>query len=171
MRAALQVPAETAGRAPAPVIPEPQLAPKLELQRGKLPWEEKIERVTGDASLSETGKARQLLAMIPALPEHGLTTAAEEAVKRVPDADYNALALPLVANPQTHGLVEGVLFADLMERPDTITLPALLRIAQTPNHSYAKYARDNLDLLLGEDFGTDWAKWDAAIRKALGAGK
>ena len=149
------------------VTPEPRLAPKLPLARGRLPWEEKIAGVTGAGDLNDTAKARRLLAMIPALPEHGLATAAEEAVKRLPDADYNSVALPLVANPQTHGVVESVLFADLMERPDAIALPALLRIAQIPNHPYAKFAHDNLDLLLGEDFGTDWPKWDAAVRKTL----
>ena len=84
---------------------------------------------------------------------------------------YNAVALPMVVNPQTHGSGESVLFADLMERPDSITLPALLRIARIPNHPYAKFAHDNLDLLVGEDFGADWPKWDAAVQKTLTAEK
>ena len=77
------------------------------------------------------------------------------------------VALPVIANPQTHGAVANVFFADLMERPDAITLPALLRIAQIQNHPYAKFARENLRLLLDQDFGSDWPKWDAAIRTAL----
>ena len=81
------------------------------------------------------------------------------------------MALPLLANPQTHGSVKNVLFADLIERPDAITLPALLRIARTPNHPYAKFAHDNLDLLVGEDFGADWPKWEAAVQKTLAAEK
>ena len=167
MREAIQLPDGEPAPVAERVTPEPRLARKLELARGKLPWEEKIGSVTGAGDLDDTAKARRLLAMIPALPEPALTTAAEEAVKRLPDAHYNAVALPVVANPQTHGLVESVLFADLMERPDAITLPALLRIAQIPHHPYAKFAHDNLDLLLGEDHGADWPKWDAAVRKAL----
>ena len=121
--------------------------------------------------MSDTAKSRRLLAAIATLPEPALTTAAEEAVRLLPDADYNSVALPLVANPRTHGSVESVLFANLMERPDAITLPALLRIARMPDHPYAKFARDNLDLLVGEDFGLDWQKWEAAVQKALAAEK
>ncbi len=171
MRDAIQIPTEGAAPVADFVTPEPRLPPRLELARGKLPWEEKIESVTGATDLNDAAKARRLLAMIPALPEHGLATAAEEAVKRLPDADYNAVALPVVVNPQTHGLVESVLFADLMVRPDAITLPALLRIAQIPNHPYARFAHDNLDLLLGGDYGADWLKWDAAVRRTLASGE
>lgn len=152
-------------------IKEPQFAPKIQLSRGKLGWEAAIESVTNAPGLDDAAKSRQLLAMIATFPENGLTSASEEAVKRLPDADYNAVALPMVINPQTHGLVESVLFADLMERPDAITLPALLRIAKTSNHPYAKFAHDNLDLLVGEDFGADWLKWEAAVQKTLAAEK
>jgi len=160
-------PSETSEPETKPAAPELSPAPPLALNRGKLPWEEKIESVLRDDGLNNTAKARLLLAMLPVLPEDGFGTAAEECVKRLPDADYNAVALPLIANPQTHGAVANVLFADLMERPDSITLPALLRIAQIPNHPYAKSAQDNLRLLLDEDFGNDWAKWAVAVRTAL----
>ena len=171
MRAAIRVPEEPGTPTPEPVAEETRLAPKLELARGKLPWEEQIEGVTGARDLNDSAKARRLLAMIPTLPEDAFTAASEEAVKRLPDADYDSIALPVVTNPQTHGQVESVLFADLMERPDAITLPALLRIARTPNHPYAKFAHDNLDLLVGEDFGADWPKWEAAVQKTLAAEK
>jgi hypothetical protein len=150
-----------------PFAPEPPLAPPLALEQGTLPWEEKIERVLRDGGLSNTAKARRLVALFPELPADGLATAAEECIERLPDADYNVVALPVIANPQTHGAVANLFFADLMERPDAITLPALFRIAQIPNHPYAKSARENLRLLLDEDFGSDWPKWDAAIRAAL----
>ena len=167
MRDAIRVPVDEETPGSEPAAPEPPLAPKLPLERGKLAWEQTIESVTGAGNLSQTAKAQRLLSLIPSLPENGLAAAAEEAMNRLPDADYNAVALPVVANPQTHGSVESILFGDLMERPDAITLPALLRIAQIPNHPYAKFARENLDLLLGEDFGADWVKWDAAVRKTL----
>lgn len=171
MREAIELPAVGEKTDAASVNDEPRLAPKLELSREKLAWEAKIEGVTTDNSLNDTAKSRRLLALIAALPEHAMTTATEEAVKRLPDADYNAVALPVVANAQTHGLVESVLFADLMDRPDAIALPALLRIARIPNHPYAKFAHDNLDLLIGQDFGTDWLKWEAAVQKTVAAEK
>ena len=167
MRDAIEMPQATKTSDAATAANEPKPDPTLELSQGQLTWEAKIESITTAGDLSDTAKSRRLLAMIAALPEHGMTSAAEEAVKRLPDADYNSVALPVVANPQTHGLVESVLFADLMERPDAITLPALLRIARIPNHPYAKFAHDNLDLLIGEDFGVDWVKWEAAVQKTL----
>ena len=151
--------------------PDVSLAPRLELSRGKLPWEEKIESVTGANNLAETAKVRRLLEMIPALPEHGLTTAAEEAVKRTTDADYNAVLLPVLANPLTHGMVQQVLFANLMERPDAIALPALLRIARSQGHPFAKYALENLNLLLRADYGADWLEWEAAIAASLASNR
>ena len=171
LRDAIQLAAVAENLEPPPPADEPNLAPKIELSRGKLAWEAAIENATNASGLSDTAKSRQLLAMIATLPEEALTAASEEAVKRLPDTDYNAVALPLVANPQTHGLVESVLFADLMERPDAIALPALLRIARTPDHPYAKFAHDNLDLLVGQDFGADWPKWEAAVQKTLAAEK
>ena len=150
-----------------PASPEVPLAPPLALEQGTLPWEEKIESVLRDVSLNNTAKARRLVALLSELPADGLATVAEECVERLPDADYNAVALPVIANPQIHGAVANVFFADLMERPDAITLPALLRIAQIQNHPYAKSAKENLRLLLDADFGNDWQKWDAATRSAL----
>ncbi len=171
LREAIQVPTEGGADAADTVEVRPVLGSKIELKRGKLAWEERIENTLNSEELSEPAKARQLFTMLPALPEHGLTTAAEEAVKRVPDSEYNTVALPLMINPQTHGLVQSVLFADLMERPDVVTMPALLRIAQIPNHPYARFALDNLNLLLDRDFGSDWPKWDAEIRRSLATGK
>lgn len=173
LRGAVQIPGpERRAEEPQPTSPdEPQLAPKLELSQGQLAWEAKIAGVIAEKDISDSAKSRRLLELIAALPEHGMTTATEEAVKRLPDTDYNAIALPFVTNPQTHGLVESVLFDDLMRRPDAIALPALLRIARIPNHPYARFAHDNLDLLIGEDFGADWLKWEAAIQKSLAAEK
>lgn len=171
MRDAITVPPDGETVATPVVKDEPHLGPRLDLSREKLAWEVRIESVTCASDLSETAKSRRLLEMIASLPEHAMTSAAEEAVERLPDADYNSIALHIVANPQTHGIVTSVLFADLMERPDAITLPALLRIARIPNHPYAKFAHDNLDLLIGEDYGADWLKWEAAVQKTLAAEK
>jgi hypothetical protein len=88
-------------------------------------------------------------------------------VDSLPDADYAALALPVVTNPRTHNRAMSVLFADLMERPDAITLPALLKIARNSEHAFAPSAKDNLQLLLNADFGTDWARWETEIQRVL----
>ena len=105
--------------------------------------------------------------MLPGLPPEVLARAAEEAATRLPNANYVAALRPTLINPQTHGMAMSVLFSDLMQRPEAITLPILVSIAQEPKHPYALSARDNLQLLLRQDFGNDWAKWNEAIRVRL----
>ena len=148
----------------------PALLPPLPLQRGELPWEARIRAVLERADLAEPAKSRLLLEMVPLLPVEGRETATEEAVKRLPDNEYR-IAQPAIKNPATYGLALSVLFADLMERPAQIKLPTLLEIARTPQHPFAASARDNLQLILGADFGTDWYRWDAAVRTAMSAEK
>lgn len=167
-------------RAPLPASPAPAAVrvetpsltgntlrpPPLELSTGMLPWETQIVEAIKRGS-DPKGKAREILALVPRLPEEALATATEQAVERLPDADYAATVLPVLTNPQTHGQVLSVLFADLMERPDAITLPALLTLAQNPAHPFAAPALDNLRLLLRGEFGTDWKKWTNAVENAL----
>ena len=85
------------------------------------------------------------------------------------DPDYAAIAQPVLVNPQTGGAILSVLFADVMQRPDAIALPALLQVARSPEHPYASYARDNLALLVGHDWAADWPAWEAAVRQRASA--
>ena len=163
---------------PAPTaltaIPAPEPAddialhfPPLPLDAGPLAWERQIEAIANRSDVPDLLKARLLIQMLPGLPEEALAQAAESATDLLADKDYAATALPTVLDPRTHGRAMSVLFADLMERPDAIALPALLAIARNPKHAFAPAARDNLQLLLGQDLGSEWAKWDAAIQRHL----
>ncbi len=143
----------------------PLRPPPLELSSGPLAWERQIAHASARGR-DAAGKAREIFALIPRLPEEALAGAAEQAVERLPNSDYAAIALPVVIHPQTSGQVLSVLFADLMERPDAITLPALLSIAKNPAHPFSPAALDNLHLLLGQNFGSDWTKWDEAVQRA-----
>ena len=143
----------------------PQMAPAIQLDPRPSSWELQLAERT--SRLKPTDRARVIFAMIPTLPPQALASAAEQAVEKLPDADYPATALPVVTNPETHGQVLSVLFADLLERPDAITLPALLTIAKNPDHPFAPSALDDLRLLLNADYGSDWSRWDAAIRQKL----
>jgi hypothetical protein len=131
------------------------------------PADVQIETITRRADLPDPLKARVLIQMLPALPEEALARAAEEAASRLPDADYAAVLLPIVREPRTHGAAMGVLFADLMERPDAIALPTLLAIARQPAHPFSATARENLALLLGTSYAEDWPRWETEIRKRL----
>jgi len=85
---------------------------------------------------------------------------------RLPDQEYSH-ARNILVNPGTFGLALRVMWGDLMERPEQLSLPILLQIARNPQHPFAPQARENLDLLVGADFGEDWPRWDAAIREKL----
>jgi hypothetical protein len=74
--------------------------------------------------------------MLPTLPAEALQRGTELAMQFLRDKDY-ALVRPRLLDPQTHGMIASVLFADLLERPDEIALPALLAIARIPSHPYA----------------------------------
>ncbi len=149
----------------------PPIAPTIELETGKLPWEEQIEKVLTQSS-TDAAKARALFGMQPNLPPAAWERATHEAVERTSDRDYNMVALPLLINPQANGEVLSILFADLMERrPEPIQLPALLAVARMTAHPFAEPSHDNLTHSLGQDFDTDWAAWEVAIRQHLAAGK
>ena len=143
-----------------PSLPRPTFA----LERLKPAWEQQIEDTIARTKGGENA-ARAIFALLPQLPEEALESAITQALETLPDSKYTAIALPVLLNPQTHGRVLSVLFTDLMERPDPVTLPALLQVTRATEHPFAPFALENLQLLLGEDFGTDWSKWAEGIQK------
>lgn len=147
----------------------PQAAPPIPLDTTASNWELQL---AGQLShLKPTEKARAIFALLPTLPESALATVTEQAVEKLPDADYAATALPVIANPATHGQILSILFADLLERPDAIALPALLAIARNPDHPFGPSALDDLRLLLNADYDDDWSRWDSAILQKLAIGR
>lgn len=145
---------------------EPPIVPALRLEKGEQPWEKRVNQVLDSASIRDTDKARLLLEMLPGLPVEGREATAEHAITRLDDADYRH-AQNVLTNPATYPPALAVLWGDLMARPESIALPTLLTVARNSSHPYAESARENLDLLLGQDFGTDWPRWEAAIREKL----
>ena len=126
--------------------PAPQQPPELALEEGLLPWEARLRQVLA-TTRSPRDQARLLLALLPSLPPEAITSATEQALQRVRDADYNAVVLPTLENPQTHGAAMSALFADLLERPREISVPALRTIAADPAHPFAASAREDLEVL------------------------
>jgi hypothetical protein len=58
-----------------------------------------------------------------------------------------------------------VLMTDVLNRPNPVKLGTLLEVARTPNHPKAEEARDVLEVYVDENFGEDWAAWQAAVEK------
>ena len=80
------------------------------------------------------------------------------------DYDADCVGYPIANVPRSWQTRERLL--DTRVLPFS-SLPALLQVARNPSHPYAPHARENLDLLLGQDFGTDWPRWETAIRVKL----
>lgn len=167
--APVPMPLAAATPAPKPNDPGLVLAPRIHFDRNGLLWEERIKRILA-MPVSDSEKSILLFSLLQNVPEEAYSTVTGQAVELLRDPDYQMVAAPIIVNPATHGMIMSVLFSDLMERPDSITLPILLAIARTPTHPFAPSARDNLNLLLGQDFESDWGAWENAVRQRL-AGK
>ena len=128
-------------------------------------WEVKIDQVLR-ANADESQTAQLLINMLPTLPKEGQAEAAQHITNLVLDKDYSRI-LPLVRNPALSEEVLDVFVTDLMNREDTVKLPALLEIARIPNHPHHEEAASDLQIFLDEDYGSDWPKWDAAMKSYL----
>ncbi len=137
------------------------------VELGTPAWEQHVAAVLADTEHTDSVKAQTLLALLPVLPEELLQETTQAAIDRLRDEDYLPAALPLLLNAQTHGVIAGVLFTDLLERPDSIALPALLVVARTPAHPFASVAHADLELLLGTDHGENWPAWEAEARRRV----
>lgn len=176
-------PAPTAGVAtpvpeiaatPSPAIPRPSAtAPLSKLEPKQMPavprelpeWETKIDQVLR-SNVGETESAQLLINMLPTLPPDGQSEAAQHIANLILDPDYHRV-LPLVKNPALPEEVLDVFVTDLMNREDDVKLPTLLEIAKLANHPHQEEALTDLQIFLDEDFGTDWVKWDQAMKKYL----
>jgi hypothetical protein len=128
-------------------------------------WENQIDQVLR-SNMNETQTAQALISMLPSLPEEGQIEAANHIANLLPDENYNQ-ARPLLLNPSMPEPVLSVFFTDLMNRADNTKLRTFLDIAKIPNHPFHEEALSDLQIYVGDDFGTDWAKWNAAVERYL----
>ncbi|MGB8168306.1 MAG: hypothetical protein WCF18_12485 [Chthoniobacteraceae bacterium] len=152
----------------AAVAPPTAPPPKAPAQLAD--WEVKIDAIlranpdNSDAANSAT--AQMLINVLPTLPAEGQTEAAQHISNLLSDKDYNKV-LAIVKNPSMPEDVLDVFVTDLMNRDDAVKLPTLLEIAKIPNHPHREEAATDLQIFLDEDYGTDWGKWDAAMKAYL----
>jgi hypothetical protein len=153
------------------ISPEVRATPATESRKPPEPskplaeWEVKIDQALR-ADVGETETAQLLINMLPTLPPDGQAEAAQHISNLLLDKDYNRV-LPLVKNPNLPEEVLDVFVTDLMNRDDPVKLPVLLEIAKIPNHPHREEAQTDLQIFLDEDYGNDWAKWQAAMKNYL----
>jgi len=124
-------------------------------------WEDKVDDILGSAT-PDPEKARQMIEMFPTLPEDGQEEVARHLSNLVPDQDFGLMRAYLT-NASLPENVLDVLLDDVLNRPNSLKLPALLELARTEQHPKAGEAKDFLELFVEEDYGNDWDQWQAKL--------
>ncbi len=148
--------------APSPVPAAPEAATAAELSTN---WEDKVEEILA-AQAPEADKAKRMLEMFPRLPEKGQVEVAQHLANLVSDSDYPSLERYLTNSAMPEPVLD-VLVSDVLNRPNTLKLPALLAVARNPQNPKAVEAKDILQLFLEEDHGADWNAWQAKVDQWL----
>jgi len=128
-------------------------------------WEQRIDTLLTTAG-DESAKSKELLSLLPNLPEDGQVEAAQHLSNLLADEDFKLLT-PTLTNAAMPEAVLDVLMTDVLNRPNGLKLTALLDVARVPNHPKAEEARDILEVYVDENFGENWAGWQSAIDKWL----
>jgi hypothetical protein len=144
----------------APAAPEPLAASGLITN-----WEDRVDQILA-SEVPEADKARKMLEMFPRLPEAGQVEVAQHLANLVSDQDYPSLGRYLTNSALPEPVLD-VLVADVLNRPNSVKLPALLGVARDPQNPKAGEAKDILHLFLEEDYGTDWNAWQAKVDQWL----
>ena len=128
-------------------------------------WEDKVDEILGSAS-AEADKAKQMIDMFPLLPPQGQEEVVRHLTNLLPDQDYG-LMRGYLTNASLPANVLDYLLDDVLNRPNSLKLPALLAVARNPQHPKATEAKDFLQLYLEADYGNDWDKWQAGMEQWL----
>jgi hypothetical protein len=128
-------------------------------------WESTIDGILR-LNVSEGQMAQMLINILPTLPEDGQIEAANHIANLLPDAQYDSVR-PLLLNSSLPESVLSVFFTDLMNRDDPTKLNSFLEIAQRPDHPFQAEALSDLQIYVGDDYGTDWPKWKSAVAQYL----
>lgn len=142
----------------APAAP---VTPRVVAQDIITNWEEKVDEILGGET-DDTNKVKQLFELFPRVPAEAKAEVAQHLSNLTSDTDYSALG-ELLKDGTLPDATLDVLMSDALNRPNSIKLPELLAVAETPDHPKASEAKDILALFLDEDYGTDWAQWQDKI--------
>jgi hypothetical protein len=130
-------------------------------------WEDKVDEILGSTS-PDTDKAKQMIEMFPTLPADGQEEVVRHLTNLLPDQDYG-LMRSFLTNASLPENVLDILLGDVLNRPNSLKLPALLEVARNAQHPKAAEAKDFLQLFLEQDYGSDWDKWQAGVEQWLKA--
>lgn len=110
--------------------------------------------------------AAAMLADWKNLSEPGKVATARHLSNLVADGQFAPLQNLLLA-PDTSREVKEVLFTDMLNRPNPLKWPVIFQIMRQKDHPFSTDARNMLSVVLGADYGDDWAKWQERVQEDL----
>ena len=142
-----------------------QVNPPAEEEVPQQPWEIAINNLL-DSDDENDKVAAALAALVPSLPLEGQVEAVQHMVNLLDDERYE-LARNMLLNPALHPSLREVVFADALDRPNTVKLPVLLALLGSPGHPLRPEAHSNLQVLIGSDLGDNPAVWAGPVAEFL----
>jgi len=142
-----------------------QVTPPAEVEEPQQPWEIAINGLL-DSDDENDKVAAGLAALVPSLPLEGQVEAVQHMVNLLDDERYE-LARNMLLKPALHPSLREVVFADALDRPNSVKLPVLLALLGSPGHPLRAEAHSNLQVLLGSDLGDNPAVWAGPVGEFL----
>jgi hypothetical protein len=163
------VPPANASALPQPprrANPKPAMQPRVaSAPQNPTKWRDRVDAILSSEE-DPNLKAGQMLQLLPRLPQEGQVEVVQYASDLLPDTNYWAVGMYLTAT-NTPEQVRDVLLAGLLQRPDSIKLPYLLAMARDQANPQAGQARLYLSSFLDQDYGHDWARWQAGVEQRV----
>ena len=142
------------GDTAAPAAPAGTLPPVKTVDPAQ--WEARIEELLANQDITTRDASRELLAMAGEAkgPEPLRIDALQHGLNLLDDENYLQDALALATNPALPEEINDILFADLHNRDQSISVPVAERIAKTPGHPLAEEAQDFADFFKDDPLST-----------------
>jgi hypothetical protein len=158
--------AQVSSLAPVAARPLPSYDPTTEnAEPVEKIWETQINTILmQEIDIKEI--ANQIAVILPRLPLDGQLEASQHLVNLSADEDYSK-AESVYFNAGLDPNVRRIVFEDLMNRPNAIKLPLLVRTLKEYGHPMRNEALENLQVLTGRNEGNDPARWDIVVQNAL----
>lgn len=168
--------AEAAPRPPArPIDPSEDpndarpMAVKYSEFHKKPDWEQEIIKLAGNLEMGDDRKALALLNKVYTLPdEPAKVVAVEHATKLMSDEQFKQSKSQIMSLNDTGSEdMKDAILRDILTRAENVRMPALVDLLRRPAYAGQQEVREILEAYLDVDYGTDFPKWDAAVRQWL----
>ncbi|MEI6714294.1 MAG: hypothetical protein WCO60_11115 [Verrucomicrobiota bacterium] len=129
------------------------------------PWEKALSDAI-DSSEDHSVICAKLIEMLKTASAPAQGVIAKHITNLANDTDFEKL-IPYLSDQSMGKTFHEVVAADLLNRPDAIKLPNLLKVASQSWHPLQQKSLEFLRILTQEDAGEDWAQWEVIVKQKL----